>query len=112
MTRIRRVLTDSGSSGIVLTSADNIVVAMPRVAPLVDKPPAVIVSRLMNTKILISISALALAASAVCVVGKTTQEPKPFPPPKHEPAVVTPGKTPGDPPSDALVLFDGKDLSK
>jgi hypothetical protein len=29
-----------------------------------------------------------------------------------EPAVVTPGKTDSDPPSDATVLFDGKDLSK
>src|SRR5262245_55508012 len=29
-----------------------------------------------------------------------------------EPAVVTPGKTDNDPPSDAIILFDGKDLSK
>lgn len=29
-----------------------------------------------------------------------------------EPKVVTPGTNPGDPPSDAVVLFDGKDLSK
>jgi hypothetical protein len=29
-----------------------------------------------------------------------------------EPKVVTPGKTDSDPPSDAIVLFDGKDLSK
>jgi hypothetical protein len=29
-----------------------------------------------------------------------------------EPAVVTPGKTDSQPPSDAIVLFDGKDLSK
>src|SRR6185295_17970965 len=28
------------------------------------------------------------------------------------PAVVTPGAAPGAPPSDAIVLFDGKDLSK
>lgn len=28
-----------------------------------------------------------------------------------EPTVVTPGKAPGDPPSDAVVLFGGKDLS-
>lgn len=26
--------------------------------------------------------------------------------------VVTPGKTPADPPSDAVILFDGGDLSK
>jgi hypothetical protein len=29
-----------------------------------------------------------------------------------EPKVVTPGKTDADPPSDAIVLFDGKDMSK
>lgn len=29
-----------------------------------------------------------------------------------EPPIVTPGKTNADPPSDAIVLFDGKDLSK
>ncbi|MDR0713855.1 MAG: DUF1080 domain-containing protein [Bacteroidales bacterium] len=29
-----------------------------------------------------------------------------------EPPAVKPGKTPGQPPSDAIVLFDGKDLSK
>ncbi|MFN0086549.1 MAG: DUF1080 domain-containing protein [Blastocatellia bacterium] len=31
--------------------------------------------------------------------------------PKKEPTVVTPGATTGAPPSDAIVLFDGKDLS-
>ncbi|MDX2031979.1 MAG: DUF1080 domain-containing protein [Blastocatellia bacterium] len=31
--------------------------------------------------------------------------------PKKEPAVITPGATPGAPPSDAIVLFDGKDLT-
>jgi hypothetical protein len=31
---------------------------------------------------------------------------------RPRPAVVTPGAKPGDPPSDAIVLFDGKDLSK
>jgi hypothetical protein len=29
-----------------------------------------------------------------------------------EPQVVKPGKTPGQPPSDAIILFDGKDLSQ
>ena len=43
--------------------------------------------------------------------GQTLQEFGPLPPPKTEPAVVSPGKTDRDPPSDAIVLFDGKDLS-
>jgi hypothetical protein len=34
------------------------------------------------------------------------------PPPKAAPRVVTPGATPGAPPSDAIVLFDGRDLSR
>src|SRR5437667_11085642 len=37
-----------------------------------------------------------------------------FPPheaPKKEPPVITPGAKPGDAPSDATILFDGKDLS-
>jgi hypothetical protein len=36
----------------------------------------------------------------------------PFPPPKNEPRLVTPGRTSSDAPSDAIVLFDGKDLSR
>ena len=31
---------------------------------------------------------------------------------KPEPAAVTPGRAPGEAPSDAVVLFDGKDLSQ
>jgi len=31
--------------------------------------------------------------------------------PKTEPPVITPGANPGDPPSDAIILFDGKNLS-
>src|SRR5690242_18742595 len=31
---------------------------------------------------------------------------------RPRPAMVTPGSEPGRPPSDAIVLFDGKDLSK
>lgn len=54
---------------------------------------------------------LITAASGIVVVGQTSGEPGPFLSPKNEPAIVTPGKTIGAPPSDALVLFDGKDLS-
>jgi len=35
----------------------------------------------------------------------------PYPSPKKEPPVITPGAKPGDAPSDAIVLFDGKNLS-
>lgn len=42
----------------------------------------------------------------------SAQEPVPFPPPKAEPQIVIAGRTSADPPSDAIVLFDGKDLSK
>ena len=46
------------------------------------------------------------------VSGVTTaaQEPGLFPAPKIEPPIVTPGKRDADPPSDAIVLFNGKDL--
>lgn len=45
-------------------------------------------------------------------MSQTPQEPQPFSAPKKEPPIVTPGKTDNDPPSDAIVLFDGKDLSR
>jgi hypothetical protein len=48
---------------------------------------------------------------ALTVPAAAAQEPGPFPPPKTEPAIVTPGKTSADPPSDAIVLFNGRDLS-
>jgi hypothetical protein len=48
-------------------------------------------------------AALPLALSA--------QDAAPFPPPRMEPPIVTPGKTSADPPSDAVVLFDGKSLA-
>ena len=42
----------------------------------------------------------------------TAQEPGPFPAPKTEPPIVTPGKGSSDPPSDAIVLFNGQSLSR
>jgi hypothetical protein len=54
----------------------------------------------------------AAAASAMLIA---QQKPDPHanevPPPSQPPRVVTPGPQPGAPPSDAIVLFDGKDLS-
>jgi hypothetical protein len=54
----------------------------------------------------------ALVLILFTAVGAMAQEPGPFPPPKTEPPIVTPGKTSADPPSDAIVLFNGKDLSR
>lgn len=45
------------------------------------------------------------------VMNQTLQELGPFNPPKNAPPVVTPGRTSSDPPSDAVVLFDGASLS-
>jgi hypothetical protein len=53
------------------------------------------------------LGALALLASAA-----RAQEPGPFPAPKTEPPVVTPGKNNSNPPSDAIVLFNGQNLSR
>lgn len=40
------------------------------------------------------------------------QDAAPFPAPTRAPAIVTPGRANTDPPSDAIVLFDGKNLSQ
>ena len=48
------------------------------------------------------------AALAVCLAA-AVREQKPEEPP---PRVVTPGRAPGQPPSDAVILFDGKDMSE
>ncbi len=53
-----------------------------------------------------------LGLAAFSAAGAMAQEPGAFPPPKTEPPIVTPGKTSADPPSDAIVLFNGKDLSR
>jgi hypothetical protein len=53
---------------------------------------------------------LGLVILSAVVAG--AQEPGPFPPPKTEPPIVTPGRTNADPPSDAIVLFNGKDLGR
>jgi len=56
-----------------------------------------------------ALAAIPFFAAAAATGAQTAQ---PFPPPKAEPRVVTPGRTVGDPPSDAIVLFDGHDLSR
>ena len=67
---------------------------------------------LLALKKLAVISTLAVAAAlAVAFTSTKAQEPAPYPPPKNEPPVITPGRTSSDAPSDAIVLFDGKDLS-
>jgi hypothetical protein len=64
-----------------------------------------------RTFAVISILAVTVALASA-VVSHTAQESAPFPPPKKEPTIITPGRTGSDPPSDAIVLFDGKDLSR
>jgi 3-keto-disaccharide hydrolase len=63
----------------------------------------------------LTIARRALACTALLLTAVAyAQErvPGQVPNPTKEPAVVTPGATPGAPPSDAIVLFDGKDLSQ
>jgi len=66
----------------------------------------------MSSRALAALSIFLLAACSSLVVNQNAQQAEPFPPPKNEPPIITPGKTDSDPPSDAIVLFDGKDLSK
>ncbi|MFL5498245.1 MAG: DUF1080 domain-containing protein [Gemmatimonadaceae bacterium] len=48
-----------------------------------------------------------------CATGAASaQDAVPFRAPATEPPIVAPGKTNADPPSDAIVLFNGKDLSQ
>jgi hypothetical protein len=53
-----------------------------------------------------------LLTTAAYAYAQDQRVPGQVPNPTKEPAVVTPGATPGAPPSDAIVLFDGKDLSQ
>jgi len=57
---------------------------------------------------LLSAACIALGVGATLALQKEYKSGIVFP----EPKVITPGEKPGDPPSDANVLFDGKDLSK
>ena len=56
-----------------------------------------------------------LAALTCAIRAATAQAPEaapPYPAPKSAPTVVRPGRTNSDPPSDAIVLFNGTDLSR
>ncbi|MFL6216512.1 MAG: DUF1080 domain-containing protein [Blastocatellia bacterium] len=64
-----------------------------------------------GTPAMLAVTLAVMVVSGVAVSSKAMQELKPFDPPKNEPVVVTPGRTSSDAPSDAIVLFDGKDLS-
>jgi hypothetical protein len=82
------------------------------------------VSKEMFMSILVRCALPLLTAALLCVaagpgpLALLAQEAKPdphaheVPPPKTAPRAVTPGTAPGAPPSDAIVLFDGSDLSK
>lgn len=53
-----------------------------------------------------------LSSAALVGSAAIAQEPGPFPQPKTEPPIVTAGKNNSDPPSDAIVLFNGQNLSR
>ena len=55
---------------------------------------------------------LTVATCVIAAANLKAQDAQPFPAPKNEPAIVTPGRTSSDAPSDAIVLFDGHDLSR
>lgn len=55
-------------------------------------------------------AALVLCGSAMFAQEVFKQQPGPLGPPSKEPPVITPGKSCGEPPSDAVVIFDGKSL--
>jgi hypothetical protein len=51
---------------------------------------------------------LTVATCLIAAANLKAQDAQPFPAPKNEPAIVTPGRTSSDAPSDAIVLFDVK----
>ncbi|MFP5226541.1 MAG: DUF1080 domain-containing protein, partial [Acidobacteriota bacterium] len=64
----------------------------------------------MNIPVPKLLSVAALMAGAALIAGQATPKPNPKDTEVWEPVppVVTPGATDSDPPSDAIVLFDGK----
>jgi len=65
----------------------------------------------MNLKLFLA-SFIMLSAFAATAQQPRTGDPKLTEIWNPEPRVITPGKTAADPPSDAIILFDGKDASK
>lgn len=59
-----------------------------------------------------TLHSLSVLSFVVLASAAIAQEPGPFPAPKAEPSIVTPGKTNADPPADAIVLFNGQNLSR
>ena len=61
-------------------------------------------------------TSLAIVAGVVLLAAaagaRQERVPGQVPNPSHEPPVITPGASPGAPPSDAIVLFDGTDLAQ
>lgn len=68
----------------------------------------------MRARLLIAATALAAMAGAAWAPAESKQEPKAADTEVYKPVppVVTPGARDSDPPSDAVVLFDGRDLSQ
>jgi len=58
-----------------------------------------------------AVVAAALSCAISPAISQTPEAAPPYPAPKTAPAIVTPGTTNADPPSDAIVLFNGRDLS-
>ncbi|HJP85096.1 MAG TPA: DUF1080 domain-containing protein [Gemmatimonadaceae bacterium] len=59
----------------------------------------------------LAIASIATTCLASSALAQAPAAAPPYPAPKTAPPVVTPGATNADPPSDALVLFNGQDLS-
>jgi hypothetical protein len=63
----------------------------------------------MVNRVLVVVGAAACAISTASA--QAPEAAPPYPAPRTAPPIVTPGRTNADPPSDAIVLFDGRDLS-